>query len=62
MNCPKCNHPKTKDDFYYKKGTDNKTHPYCKSCVSKERYERVTEVKPTGKFFNLKEFFKHYAY
>ena len=62
MKCPKCNHPKTKDDFYYKKGTENKAHPNCKDCVCKERHERLVEIKPTGNYFNLKEFAKYYAY
>jgi len=62
MECPKCNKPKVRQDFYYKKGTDVKTHPYCKKCVLKERHERIVEIQPTGKFFNFKEFFKKYAY
>lgn len=58
MNCPRCKKPKTKDDFYYKKGTDYKTDPDCKDCVHEKREQKIKDQEPDGEFFNMKEFVK----
>lgn len=57
MICPTCKKPKTADDFYYKKGTNNKVNPDCKDCVCEKHKER-TAIKSTGDYFNIKEYAK----
>lgn len=65
MECPKCNQPKTKEDFYWRKHTFTnnpiKVRRECKECLAKE-YELKQQEQTSSKFFNLKDFFKHYAY
>ena len=59
MKCPNCHKPKTKEDFYWKKGTEYKAMTDCKECISKTNKEKYYREGEQG-LFNLKLFAYEY--
>lgn len=62
MKCPKCKHPKTKDDFYWRdRESLTKVRKECKECISKEN-ELKNKLTVVEGYFNIKEFGKFYTF
>ena len=56
MECPNCHKPKTKEDFYWNKGTGFKADSDCKQCIHK-RYEAKKEETKKKKADPLYQYF-----